>query len=217
MFLLLSTMALALETSCQELMAMSNVGLPGVAIVESVEGSYITDETRKCIAESDLPSEVKAWGLVAEAPPVEQVILIEEDDFSEHEETPEEKAAREVREAEAARDWARQRTQQNGRCESMPDPGTAAVLSLLLGYGAGHFYAEQPERGWRYVAGHAIVNGVMIGGLVIVYAGVADLDPDQVLMGNVVILSAATAVMVLHAADAAMAPESARKTADGCR
>ena len=57
----------------------------------------------------------------------------------------------------------------------------------------------------------------MIGGLVIVYAGVADLDPDQVLMGNVVILSAATAVMVLHAADAAMAPESARKTADGCR
>ena len=216
MLLLLSTLALAVETDCQELKDMSGVGIPGASIVEAVEGTFITEETRICIAESSLPTEVRAWALAAENPPPVVAPEIEIAPDNPPEETPEEKAARELREAKAARDWARQKTEQQNHCEMLPNPGTAAILSLILGYGAGHFYSEQPERGWRFVAGHALVNGVMFGGLAIMYGGAADLDADQIAAGNLVILSAATAGLILHAADAAMAPESARQTGEEC-
>ena len=47
---------------------------------------------------------------------------------------------------------------------SLPDPGAAAALSGTIGFGVGHFYAEEPGRGVLHFIFQAVATGLVIGG-----------------------------------------------------
>lgn len=51
--------------------------------------------------------------------------------------------------------------------EYLPDPAAAAVLSTSLGFGAGHFYAGNPQQGSAFFVSQAAgVTAACIGGAV---------------------------------------------------
>jgi hypothetical protein len=89
------------------------------------------------------------------------------------------------------------------RLVAVPDPAAAAVLSASVGFGAGHFYAQQPVRGWGFLAAQVAGAGVLAGGLATAPEG----EWSDVATAGVV------ALVVARGIDTALAPGSAHQTA----
>jgi hypothetical protein len=87
---------------------------------------------------------------------------------------------------------------------SLPDPGAAAVLSGTVGFGAGHFYAKQPQAGFGHLTAQAL-------GLMATAAGFG-VDSSQAARG----LWAGGGALFLagRIMDVVTAPQSAHRTAD---
>ncbi len=90
-----------------------------------------------------------------------------------------------------------------------PDPGAAAVLSLALGFGAGHFYAKQNERGYLHL-------GAQLGGLLAMGLGQAVLlearTEQAATFGSLLVYSGSLTFSIDRIVDIWTAPQSAHDT-----
>ncbi|MBM4391299.1 MAG: hypothetical protein FJ090_09265 [Deltaproteobacteria bacterium] len=89
------------------------------------------------------------------------------------------------------------------RLAAAPDPGAAAVLSSTIGFGAGHFYARQPDRAWIHLGAQAASGAVLV-------AGLASAEEGQWTPAATAGLSA---LVLARLVDIALAPGSAHQTA----
>lgn len=91
----------------------------------------------------------------------------------------------------------------------VPDPGAAAQLSAFPGFGAGHFYAQQPERGAVF-AGTQAVGLLMMAGS---YAWSVERPQRWANNGGPAIGTAgATIFLTSRIVDQVLAPYSAHRT-----
>ncbi len=88
------------------------------------------------------------------------------------------------------------------RLSQLPDPGAAAVLSSTVGFGAGHFYAQQPVRGWTFLA-------VETTGAAALAAGLATSPEGE---WSTLATGALVGLVVARLCDVALAPGSAHDT-----
>lgn len=207
--LILVAPALAEDLSCAQLVDMARTGIPPEAIVSTIEELGVPSDELGCIVEADLPEDVKtaAGRNVLAAGPLKA------------EEAPPAAAptprvpAPELRPDygpdRAMRTWLRE-----DRCSpyhllaTLPDPGVAMMISGSIGFGTGHFYARQPERGIGFFLGEGIAAAVgAIGYANISNAELLEEEPER---GPLIVGSAAFGL--LRIADWAMAYQSAQMT-----
>ena len=87
---------------------------------------------------------------------------------------------------------------------ALPDPHLAFSLSLTLGFGAGHFYAERPTLGTAFLA-----SQVVGAGLIGLAFPVSQENPGA---ANTMLLTGIAVTGCSRFAEAWLAPYSARKT-----
>lgn len=92
---------------------------------------------------------------------------------------------------------------------SLPDPGAATTLSAFIGFGAGHFYAGEPEVGGLHFAMQTVGAGTAIGTSVALVAD-SRVDPE---VASAVIVGGSIVFALSRLVDIGTAPQSARRAA----
>ena len=164
------------EVDCAEVVSLAGMGLPTSAVLDAVEGLWITEDTVACLQAAELSEELISWASQR---------ITEQEQEQEQERKAAERAARVQAEQDAQpapeidpliqaqRDRDRARASSLGPAamsaclEQGPSPGQAMVLSGFLGFGAGHYAAGNTRRGVTYsvlqVAGTVTAVASLLG------------------------------------------------------
>lgn len=100
-----------------------------------------------------------------------------------------------------------------------PDDTTAVLLSSIVGFGAGHFYADQPRAGNPHALLQGLSTAGLVGGGVLLVVVSPGHQPgsgsDDLLVPTAVLVTAGTLFLVDRIVDIATAPRSVRRTRAG--
>lgn len=203
--LLLLPTAFATDMTCTELQHMVEIGLPHDAIIAAMQYMTLPAEELACMRASGIPAEVLAAAeqLGASpsapsessepAPPITTQTIMQPIPFV----------------VGAGSDVPGDPCALARLMVSLPDPGAAAALSGTVGFGTGHFYAEQPGTGLVFLVLEGLAAGLLIGAL---STDVADLDATELEARQAVTRAGAGLLVLGRSIDTVTAPASARRT-----